>query len=138
MPVYIRSLLSTCRFYILMTYLYRQSEASSWGVTTAFLGGSKTWADGVYGLDALFNRGLQNLNLSAFNSLLFDNGWLGESTDYFRGGPTIELGDVGYRTENGRFVVVTNIHTTLMSENSNSLVWEVDPYLETHPKMQWS
>ena len=64
----------------------------------------------------------EETSLSILGATFFERGWLVPSSLYVRLTSTIALGDIGYMTEAGNFVVVDNVHRSMQAE-SGTLSW---------------
>ena len=62
------------------------------------------------------------VTLPALGAAFFQQGWLAQSMVYIHPSGTVALGDVGYVTEAGDFVVVDEVHHLLQAE-SGTLSW---------------
>ena len=80
--------------------------------------------DSTRDLVDILPRRFDEVTLPALGAVFFERGWLAPSgfrvTSY-----TDTLGDVGYVTEAGEFVVVDNVHRSLQAE-SGTLSWKGD------------
>ena len=63
------------------------------------------------------------VTLPMLGAAFFERGWLALSWLDIHPSDTVALGDVGYVTEDGRFVAVDNVHRSLQA-NSGTLSWE--------------
>jgi hypothetical protein len=66
-----------------------------------------------------------DLDLPKLGAAIFERGWLAPSRLRIRPTGTIALGDIGYVTEAGDFVVVENVHHFLLAK-SGILSWRVN------------
>ena len=70
---------------------------------------------------------IDGVTLPMLGAAFFEQGWLAPRLLDIRPSDTIALGDIGYVTEDGEFVVVDNVHHSLQAEYGI-------PSWNTHPR----
>ena len=79
--------------------------------------------DSTQDLVSILTRHFDEVTLPMLGAAFFEQGWLSPRLLHIPPSNTVALGDVGYVTEAGEFVVVANVHPSLQAE-SGALSWK--------------
>jgi hypothetical protein len=102
---------------------FRAHDGSAHETAAAFCATSNLWYWDPQGLETILQRGLETKSLPVLASALLENGYLGACSGYVIGSSSIALGDVGHMADDGRFVVVDNLHNLLISSDGAASSW---------------
>ena len=84
---------------------------------------SLQWGEPTDDIDDILSRPYDEITLPMLGAALFERGWIRPSYRFIHPIDTLALGDIGYVTEAGKFVVVDNVHHRLQAE-SGTLSWD--------------
>ena len=92
-----------------------------------FMGGLIFWSlhlgEPTDDIDDILSRPYDEITLPMLGAALFERGWIQPSHHSIHPIDPLALGDIGYVTEAGNFVVVDNVHHRLQAK-SGTLSWD--------------
>ena len=81
------------------------------------------WGELTDDIDDILSRPYDEITLPMLGAAFFERGWIQPSYRFIHPIDTLALGDIGYVTEAGNFVVVDNVHHRLQAK-SGTLSWD--------------